>query len=125
MHGSLFNSLTPVLAAAGSETAHLPKVASFLGLLYLGLATANGFAALYWWQKKGDGARALLWATVAALFVIMAPLAMSGYESWMPGIPAGIRNFVDSNTGPVIYSVGTTTLLVLMFAHVWVALKYW
>jgi hypothetical protein len=112
MHGSLSLSLTPLFAAAGSETAHLAQVSSFLGLLYLSLAAANGFAALYWWQKKGDGLRAILWAAVGALFVILAPLAMTGY---IPGIPAEAKNFVDTATGPVIYSVGTTALLLFMF----------
>ena len=32
MHGSLTYSLTPLFGAAGSETAHLPIVAEFLGL---------------------------------------------------------------------------------------------
>jgi hypothetical protein len=115
MHVSLSYSLTPLFAAAGSETAHLPIVAEFLGLLYLSLAAMNGFAALYWWQKKGDGLRAFIWAVVAGFFVIMAPLAMSGYESWVPGITAPLRNFIDARTGPVVYSVGTTILLVVMF----------
>jgi hypothetical protein len=116
MHGSIGITLTPLFAAAGSDTAHLAKVADFLGLLYLSLAAANGFAALYWWRKKNDGVRAFIWATVGAFFVIMAPLAMSGYESWVPGIPPEFRNLVDESTGPVIYSVGTTLLLLVMFA---------
>jgi hypothetical protein len=114
MHGS-FSLVIPLFAAAESETAHLPQVASFLGLLYLALALANGSAALYWWQRKGDWSRALLWAAVALFFVVMAPMAMSGHESWMPSIPQSIRNFVDNATGPVVYSVGTTVVLVVMF----------
>src|SRR5688572_26367399 len=112
MHGSIGFSLTPLLAAAGSETAHLDQVKDFLGILYLSLAAMNGFAALYWWQKKGDGGRALFWAIVSGFFVILAPLAMTGY---VPGVPAEAKNFVDAATGPVVYSVGTTVLLVVMF----------
>ncbi len=40
---------------------------------------------------------------------------MSGHAEWTPGIPAFLKDFIDSNTGPVIYSVGTTLLLVVMF----------
>jgi hypothetical protein len=114
MHGS-FSLLTPLFAAAESETAHLPQVAGFLGLLYLALALANGSAALYWWQRKGDGSRALLWAAVGLFFVVMAPLGMSGHASWMPSIPQAVRDLVDNATGPVVYSVGTTLVLVVMF----------
>ena len=45
----------------------------------------------------------------------MSPLAMSGHAEWMPGIPAGSKDLIDSSTGPVIYSVGTSLLLVVMF----------
>jgi hypothetical protein len=105
----------PLFAAGGSDVAHLPRVAGFLGVFYLALAVMNGAAALYWWRTKGDATRGLIWAIVGGFFVIMAPLAMSGHAEWTPGIPAFLRDFIDSNTGPVVYSVGTTLLLVVMF----------
>ena len=48
MHGSGGLSIFgPLLAAAGSDVAHLPGVAGFLGVFYLSLAVMNGVAALY------------------------------------------------------------------------------
>ncbi len=55
MHGSgVLSIFGPLLAAGGSDVAHLPRVAGFLGVFYLALAVMNGAAALYWWRTKGD-----------------------------------------------------------------------
>lgn len=117
MHGSTgLTLLGPLFAAAsGNSAAFLDKISGFLGAFYLTLAVMNGVAALYWWRQKNDPARALLWAIVGMFFVIMAPLAMSGHPEWMPGIPEAIRNGVNDMTGPVVYTVGTTVVLLVMY----------
>ena len=45
--------------------------------------------------------------------VILSPLAMSGSP---PGFPQWLKNAVNEATGPVVYSVGTTAILGVLFA---------
>ncbi|MAT69456.1 MAG: hypothetical protein CMJ58_08005 [Planctomycetaceae bacterium] len=107
------------------------KVSSFLVWFYVVLAAMNGIAALYVWRtgqtKKWIGlpgghglgiTNAVVWLLVAAAFAVCAALAgsgMSGNGAWMPSMPEAWKNFIDSNTGPVVYSLGTTVLLAALF----------
>ncbi|MFV2066527.1 MAG: hypothetical protein ACC645_06065 [Pirellulales bacterium] len=88
--------------------------ASFLGPYYIILAVMNGVAAFYLW-RNGRGTQALFWLMVSGCFVVLAPLAGSANPAWMPSIPESIQSFVNDHTGPVVYSVGTTLLLVVLF----------
>jgi hypothetical protein len=101
-------------------------VSAFLVPYYLLLATMNGIAAYYLWQKtepvtyfrlgRWGFTNALLWCLVAIGYVLLAAMAAGGSLSWMPRMPEAFRNFVNERTGPVIYSVGTTLMLVVLYS---------
>src|SRR5687768_13940956 len=105
------------------------NVSAFLVPYYLVLAAMNGIAAYYMWQKAEpvtlfrarlpgvvvSFTNALLWTIVAIAYVILASLAANKNLSSMPQFPQAFRDFVNESTGPVIYSVGTTLVLVVLF----------
>jgi hypothetical protein len=105
------------------------NVSAFLVPYYLALAAMNGIAAYYMWQKAEpvtffrarlpgvvvSFTNALLWTIVAIGYVILASLAAGANLSSMPQFPQAFRDFVNQSTGPVIYSVGTTLVLVVLF----------
>jgi hypothetical protein len=105
------------------------SVSAFLVPYYLALAAMNGIAAYYMWQKAEPVTffrarlpglvvpftNALLWTIVAIGYVILASLAAGANLSSMPQFPQAFRDFVNESTGPVIYSVGTTLVLVVLF----------
>ena len=104
-------------------------VAAFLVPFYLALATMNAVAAYYLWQKtepvtylrvKLGGVQlsvtnALIWTAVACVYVILAAFCAGAHLAWMPRIPEAFRSLVNQGTGPVIYSLGTTALLVVLY----------
>lgn len=117
----------------GISTEQFAATASaFLVPFYIGLALMNGIAAYYLWQKTQPvtyfsvnvaGSRpsftnSLLWALVACVYVILAAFAasgQSGHLDFMPQMPEWFKSLVNQSTGPVIYSVGTTLVLVVLF----------
>src|SRR5215208_3510828 len=94
-------------------------VSSFLVPYYWALAAMNGVAALLMWQKFGPKTyfewrlpaftfrltNALVWTIVAMVYVLMASLAAGATQSisTLPKMPLAFREFVNANTGPVIY----------------------
>ena len=113
----------------GNLTQFAETVSSFLVPYYLMLAAMNGVAAYYLWQKtepvtyfRVGPARftnALLWCIVAIVYVILASLTGTNINT-IPRMPEAFRTFVNESTGPVIYSVGTTVVLaVLYFLRAW------
>ena len=105
-------------------------VSAFLGPFYIALALMNGIAALYLWRntepvtwfrlrlpggKTFDFTNVLAWLVVALGFAILSPVAASGNADWLPRLPQTWRNAINTSTGPVIYSVGTTLLLVFLY----------
>jgi hypothetical protein len=104
-------------------------VSSFLVPYYLALAVMNGIAAYYMWQHREPRtyfrARlpgltfsftdALLWTIVAIAFVVLASLSAGAHLSSMPQVPHAFREFVNARTGPVVYSVGTTIVLFILY----------
>jgi hypothetical protein len=104
-------------------------VASFLWPYYLALAAMNGIFAYYLWQKSenrpffsipmsGFAFRftpALLWTIVSFVFVLLASLTIGAHLPSMPKMPMAFREFVNASTGPVVYSVGTTLVLVVLY----------
>ncbi len=107
-----------------------PDVAgAFLGPFYIVLALMNGLAAFYVWQTgrvrtwlqprvfgiKVPITNALVWLLVGGFFVILAPLAASGNPNWIPSVSDGFKNFVNEQTGPVVYTVGTTLMLLVLY----------
>jgi hypothetical protein len=132
------NLIAPLVAAEVNIAEFLERISGFLGGYYVVLAVMNAVMALYLWQKKGDTRWALVWVGAAALFVILSPLAASGYQSMMPGLPQWMIDSVNWTLGRVqpawaadwpkpilaiinwgggatFYSVGTTVLLVVLF----------
>jgi hypothetical protein len=109
------------------------SVSAFLVPYYLVLAAMNGIAAYYMWQKAEPVTyfrlplpgftisitNALVWTIVAIVYVILAAMAGTNLES-MPRMPEAFREFINQSTGPVIYSLGTTAVLaVLYFFRAW------
>jgi Cytochrome b(C-terminal)/b6/petD len=104
-------------------------VSAFLVPFYLALAVMNGVAAYHLWQKmqpvtyfrlnlgsfRPPITNALIWAVVACVFVILAAMCAGANLSLMPRMPMAFRTTVNEHTGPVIYTLGTTTLLVVLF----------
>ena len=101
------------------------KVSSFLGPFYIALAIMNGLAALYLWRsgnmktwfklgKSIEVSNAIVWLAVAMGFAILGAVAGGGMASSL-SLPESFREAVNKSTGPVIYSVGTTITLVLLF----------
>jgi len=128
----------PLFAAEVNLAEFLDRISGFLGGYYVVLAVMNAVMALFLWQKKGDTRRALVWVAVAALFVILSPLAASGHPTMMPGLPQwmidsvnwtlgrvqpswaadwpkSILGIINWGGGATFYSVGTTLLLVILF----------
>ncbi|MEX0643551.1 MAG: hypothetical protein WD468_12670 [Pirellulales bacterium] len=100
-------------------------VSAFLVPYYLVLAVMNGVAAYYLWQKTElvtyfrigpvRFTNALLWCLVAVFYVLLASFAAGAHLNSMPRMPEAFRIFVNEHTGPVIYSVGTTAVLLVLY----------
>jgi hypothetical protein len=93
----------------------LKDVAGFLGGYYTFIAVMNGIAALLLWRKKGQAGWALAWTAFAGVMMILASLALSGSEALVPALPLGARTLVNKLSGPVLYTLGTTALLTILF----------
>jgi hypothetical protein len=105
------------------------NVSAFLVPYYLTLAAMNGLAAFYIWQKAEpvtyfrarfpgftfSFTNALLWTIVAIGYVVLASLAAGANLNAMPRMPEAFRNMVNQSTGPVIYTLGTTAVLVILY----------
>jgi hypothetical protein len=92
----------------------LKDVAGFLGGYYAFIAIMNGVAAFLLWQKKQTG-WAVIWSVFAAAMMILASLALSASPALVPALPEGVRSVVNALSGPVLYTLGTTVLLVVLF----------
>ena len=93
----------------------LSDVAGFLGGYYTFLAVMNGIAAVILWRQQQRAGWAMVWATFAGAMMILASLALSGSASMVPVLPAAVRGLVNQLSGPVLYTLGTTAFLVLLF----------
>jgi hypothetical protein len=67
------------------------------------------------WRRKGQGAWAAFWAAFAGGMMILSSLALSRSESLVPSLTASVRRLVNALSGPVVYTLGTTALLVALF----------
>jgi len=83
-----------------------------LGGYYLVLAMMNAVLAFCLWHYRHQNSQAIAWAAIAVALVGVASIAMGGSP---PGLPHGLRNVVNELTGPVIYSVGTTAILAVLY----------
>jgi hypothetical protein len=93
----------------------LSDVAGFLGGYYTFLAIMNGVAAMILWRRQQRTGWAIVWASFAGVMMILASLALSGSASMVPVLPEAIRGLVNQLSGPVLYTLGTTAFLVLLF----------
>ena len=92
----------------------LKDVAGFLGGYYAFMAIMNGVAAFLLWQQKRN-AWALVWAAFAGAMMILASLALSASSALVPALPPAARSLVNAFSGPVLYTIGTTLLLAVLF----------
>ncbi len=95
-----------------SEADFLRGISPFLGGYYLSLALANAVMAYHMWHNRHRNRDAIVWVAVTLFLVTIAAAAMGGNP---PELPAAFHHFANWATGPVIYSVGTTVLLVLAY----------
>jgi len=93
----------------------LSDVAGFLGGYYTFLAIMNGVAAVILWRRQQRTGWAVFWASFAGVMMILASLALSGSASMVPVLPEAVRGLVNQLSGPVLYTLGTTAFLVLLF----------
>ena len=92
----------------------LKDVAGFLGGYYAFIALMNGVAAFLLWQKK-QNVWATIWAAFAGGMMILASLALSASPALVPALPDSVRSVVNALSGPVLYTIGTTALFVVLF----------
>ncbi len=90
----------------------LRGISPFLGGYYLFLSLANAAMAYHLWHNRHRTRDAVVWVGVSMFLVIISAAAMGGSP---PELPLVLRNFANWATGPVIYSVGTTALLVIAY----------
>ena len=93
----------------------LKDVAGFLGGYYAFIAIMNGVAALILWRRKNQLGWAFVWAAVGGVMLILASLALSGSAALVPSLPLAVRKLVNALSGPVLYTLGTTALLTVLF----------
>ena len=93
----------------------LKDVAGFLGGYYAFIAIMNGVASLILWRRKNQLGWAFVWAAVGGVMLILASLALSGSATLVPSLPLAARKLVNALSGPVLYTLGTTALLTVLF----------
>lgn len=107
-------------------------VASFLGPFYVALALMNGLAALYLWRsdnlntwfslplpftgKSIPVTNGLVWLIVAFGFTLLGAMSMAGGSMVeVLSLPESWREAIDTLSGPVTYSVGTSVALIVLY----------
>ena len=89
----------------------------------------NGLAALYLWRsnqlktwfklplpgKTFDVTNAIVWLVVGIAFMVLGALSWSASGVSLLKLPESWRETINLSTGPVIYSVGTTLGLVILY----------
>jgi hypothetical protein len=95
-----------------SEADFLRGISPFLGGYYLFLGLMTAIMAFHLWHNHHRNRAAIVWTAISLGMVIIAAFAMGGSP---PTLPLSVRNFANWATGPVIYSVGTTALLVAAY----------
>ncbi|QDT00163.1 cytochrome b family protein [Adhaeretor mobilis] len=114
-----------------TDAQFIDKVASFLWPYYIVLALMNGVAALYLWRTgqmktwfslpvPGSGksvpiSNVVAWVVAAVGFVLLAAFAGNSNVSWMPSMPLSWQEAINQASGPVMYSLGTTVGLIVLF----------
>ena len=95
----------------GSED-FITSISGFLGGYYLFLATMNAAMAYHLWHHRHRINEAVAWVAYSFFLVAIGSAAMGGSPV---GFPHALRDAVNAATGPVVYSVGTTAILAVLF----------
>ena len=114
-----------------TEAHFFEQTATFLCCYYLMLAIMNGLAAFCLWQSGQSRiwfhlpisvrshsvpvTNLVAWLATAIVFVVLAGFASSGNSDWTPALSETWRMAINRSTGPVIYSVGTTLGLAVLY----------
>ena len=99
----------------GHDPHFYESIQGFLGSYYLVLSVMNALTALWLWRRQNRGFEAvLLLVILGGGFIVLSSIAYGGGTRVL-GLPQGFKDFVNDNTGPVIYTLGTTAVLVLFF----------
>jgi hypothetical protein len=96
----------------GSAADYVRTVSGFLGGYYLAIATMNAVYAYILWQWKNRSGSAVFWAVVSVVLTGVSAVTWGGDP---PGLPHSVKETVNWLTGPVVYSVGTTVVLLVLF----------
>ena len=96
----------------GSHADYLRDVSGFLGGYFLAIALMNAVYAFTMWRVKSRPMAALVWTAVAVAMTGISAIAWGGSP---PELAQPIKDYINWLTGPVIYSVGTTVALVVLF----------
>lgn len=100
----------------GSSEHFIEGIAPFLCGYYLVLSLMNAVAALFLWQRLNKSRDAVIWLAVSMVFVLLAALAGGGQPPEMPRLVKDVLNAaLTGNRGAVVYSVGTTLALIVLF----------
>ncbi len=96
----------------------LNGIKGFLGTYYLLLALMNAIAAFYCWERLKRNGMALLLIVIAALFVVISPIAYSGDERLIRfiSLPLFLRAAIDSSMAIApVYMGGSLLMLLVLF----------
>jgi hypothetical protein len=119
----------------GSEADFLTAAAKPLGTYYLMLCLLNWVAALILWRRGPHVTfcriggitftNYLTWFLLGSFFLILSPIAMLGapfpiwhfrpFEPWLPNLWTLIMHAVNTLSGPVILTIGSSAALVAFF----------
>ncbi|MEQ8839218.1 MAG: hypothetical protein RID07_20600, partial [Lacipirellulaceae bacterium] len=65
------------------------------------------------WQRQVEPiTNVIVWVISAVGFVLLASLTQG---DWIPSLSEGFREAINTGTGPIIYSLGTTAGLVVLY----------
>lgn len=100
----------------GNEHDFLQSIAGGLGMYYLFCSLINAVAAFFTWQR-GNSRQAIGWLAFSLLFLLMAPLAMSG-GGWMMtlvSMPDSVKDAVDHFSRAETFMGGALICLIILF----------
>jgi hypothetical protein len=109
----------------GDYNVFIQSMSGFLGWYYVVLAVMNAVAAFYLWEKGSAPTlfrlgrlpvtTVPLWLGLAALFIIMAPIALGGRADLLR-LPRFVEEAVNRLMNPTVYTLGSFVILGVLFA---------
>lgn len=95
-----------------SQAEFIESIASPLGWFYVVVTALNVAAAGRVLRQARSRGRAFAWLGVAMLFGVLSALAFLGHP---PGLPETVKTAIDATLGPVTFTLGALTLLVVLY----------